>query len=45
MGTLQDNIKIGPKEKRSEDVDWVPLAPDRVQWRASANTVMTFRVS
>jgi hypothetical protein len=28
-----------------EDVDWVPLAQDRDQWRDLVNTVMKLRVS
>jgi hypothetical protein len=27
-----------------EDVDWIPLAQDRIQWRALVNTVMKLRV-
>jgi len=28
-----------------EGVDWIHLAQDRVQWRASVKTVMNLRVS
>jgi hypothetical protein len=33
------------KEIRYEDVDWIHLAKDGVQWRALVNTVMNNRVS
>jgi hypothetical protein len=32
------------KEIRCEDVDWVHMAQDRVQWRAAVNTVMNNRI-
>jgi len=27
-----------------EDVDWIKLAQDRVQWRTLVNTIMNLRV-
>jgi hypothetical protein len=35
----EDNIKMDHKEIESEDVDWIHVAQDRVQQRATVNTV------
>jgi hypothetical protein len=32
------------KEVRHEDVDWIKLVNDRVQWQILVNTVMNFWV-
>jgi hypothetical protein len=40
----EDGIKIHIKEICSEDVLWIQLAQDSVQWRACVNTVMNLRV-
>jgi hypothetical protein len=40
----ENDIKMNFKEIGYEDVDWVYLAQDRVQWRALWNTVMNHRV-
>jgi hypothetical protein len=39
------NIKIDLKQIECEDVNWIHLAQDRVQWRALVNTAMNLRVS
>jgi hypothetical protein len=39
-----DNIKIDVIQIVWDDVDWIDLAQDRVQWRALVNTVMNIRV-
>jgi hypothetical protein len=39
-----DNIKIDLREIGWDGMDWIDLAPDRDQWRASVNTVMNLRV-
>jgi hypothetical protein len=40
----EDNIKMGLREIRFEDVDWINLAQHRYRWRALVNTVMNLRV-
>ena len=35
-----ENIKTNSKELGHEDMDWINLAQDRVQWLAIVNTVM-----
>jgi hypothetical protein len=37
-----DNIKMDLTE--CGDMDWIELAQDKCQWRATANTVVTFQV-
>jgi hypothetical protein len=39
------NIRIDLKETDYEDVDWIQLAEDMIQWRISANTVMNLHDS
>jgi hypothetical protein len=43
MRKWEDNIKIELSEIRCENVDWINIPPDRIQWRALVNTVVTFR--
>jgi hypothetical protein len=40
----EDNIKMGRREIRFGDVDWIHWAQDRDRWRALVNTVMNLRV-
>jgi hypothetical protein len=40
----EDNIKMDLGEMGIDQVNWIQLAQDRVQWRAFVNTVMTLRV-
>jgi hypothetical protein len=40
----EDNIKMGLGETGIDGANWIRLAQDRVQCRASVNTVMNFRV-
>jgi hypothetical protein len=40
-----DNIKIDPRERGWDGMDWIDLAQDNDQWRALVNTVMILRVS
>jgi hypothetical protein len=39
----EDNIKMNLREIGIEGVNWIRLAQDRIQWRASVNTVMNLR--
>jgi hypothetical protein len=39
-----DNIKMDLRETGWNGVDWIYMAPDRVQWRALVNTVLNLRV-
>jgi hypothetical protein len=39
-----DNAKIDLSEIRWDGIDWIDLAQDRGQWRASVNKVMNLRV-
>jgi hypothetical protein len=41
----EDNIKMDLGEVGIDGANWIPLAQDRVQWRAFVNTVKNFRVS
>jgi hypothetical protein len=36
----QDNIKAGLKKIGCEDMDWIRLAHDRVQWLDFVNTII-----
>jgi hypothetical protein len=38
----ENGIRIDLRETDWEDVEWVPLAQDRDQWRAVVNAVMNF---
>jgi len=40
----EDNIEMNLTEIRVDEASWILLALDRVQWRASVNTVMNLRV-
>jgi hypothetical protein len=40
----EDDTKMALRKIGCECVDWIHLARDRVQWRASVNTVMNHRV-
>jgi hypothetical protein len=40
----ENNIQIDLKEMLCEGVDWIKLAPDRVQWRNVVNTAMNIWV-
>jgi hypothetical protein len=35
-----DNIEMDFREIRWDDMHWIDLAQDRVQWRAPVNTVI-----
>jgi hypothetical protein len=40
----EDNIKLDVWEIGIDGANWIQPAQDRVQWRASVNTVMNFWV-
>jgi len=40
----EDNIKRDVRERGIDGANWIPLAKDRVQWRAFVNTVMNLWV-
>jgi len=40
----EDKVKMNLKGLGFEDVLWIRVAQDKVQWRALLNTVMKFRV-
>jgi hypothetical protein len=40
----EDNIKMKLREMGIDGANWIWLAQDRVQWRASVNTVMNLRL-
>jgi hypothetical protein len=40
----EDNIKMDLREIGIDVANWIQLAQDRVQWRASVSTVMNLRV-
>jgi hypothetical protein len=40
----EDNIKMDLRKIGINVANWIPLAQDRVQWRAFVNTVMKVRV-
>jgi hypothetical protein len=39
----EDNIKMDLREIWIDELSWIRLAKDRVQWRAFVNKVMNFR--
>jgi hypothetical protein len=39
-----DNIKMDLREIGWDGMDWIDLAQDRDQWRASMDTIMNLRV-
>jgi hypothetical protein len=39
-----NNIKMDPREIGTDDMDWIDLAQDRVQWRTLLDRVMTIGV-
>jgi hypothetical protein len=41
---LEENIKLDLREIGIDGENWIQLALDRVQWRASVSTVMNLRV-
>jgi hypothetical protein len=40
----EDNIGILLRERGWEDVDWIHVAQDRVQWRTLKNAILNRRV-
>jgi hypothetical protein len=40
----EDNIKLDLRERGIDEVNWIQLAQDRVQWWAFVNTVTNFRI-
>jgi hypothetical protein len=40
----EDNFKMDLRETGIDGANWIRLAQDRVQWRASVNTVLNFWV-
>jgi hypothetical protein len=40
----KDNIKMYPTEIGCDDVDWIHLVQNRVQWRAVVYTAVNLRV-
>jgi hypothetical protein len=40
----EDNIKMDLTDIEVDGANWIQLAQDRIQWRASVNTVMNLRV-
>jgi hypothetical protein len=40
----EDNIKMDLREVGTHGTNWIRLAQDRVQWRASVNTMMNLLV-
>jgi hypothetical protein len=40
----EDDIRKDHKEIGWEDMDWMHLTRDRIQWRTVVNTVMNLRV-
>jgi hypothetical protein len=40
----ENNVKIALKDTSCQNVDWIQLAQDRVQWPAVLNMVMKLRI-
>jgi hypothetical protein len=40
----QDNIRLDFNETDSEDIDWIPLVQDRVQWWTLVNMVINIQI-
>jgi hypothetical protein len=40
----EDNNKMDLREIGIDEVNWIRLAQDRIQWRAFVNTVMKLRI-
>jgi hypothetical protein len=40
----EDNIKMDLREIWIDEVNWIWLAQDKIQWQAFVNTVMTLQV-
>jgi hypothetical protein len=40
----KDNIKLDLRKIWIDGMNWIPLAQDRVQWRACVNTAMNLRI-
>jgi hypothetical protein len=40
----EDNIKMGLRETGIDGANWIRLAQDKVQWRASVSSVMNLQV-
>jgi hypothetical protein len=40
----EDNIKLDLMEIGIDEANWIQLAQDRIQWRASVNTVINLQV-
>jgi hypothetical protein len=40
----EDNIKLDLREIGIDGANWIRLVQDRLQWRASVNTVINLRV-
>jgi hypothetical protein len=40
----EDNIRVDLREIGIGGANWIQLAQNRVQWRASVNTVMNLRI-
>jgi hypothetical protein len=38
-------MKVDVREMECEDVDWIQLTQDRIQWHARMNTAMNLLVS
>jgi hypothetical protein len=43
-GFWKDNIKMDCSAMGCEDVDWIELVEDRIQWQALVNTVINLQV-
>jgi hypothetical protein len=44
MHRKQDNIKMDLKEKECEDVHWIHVTQDRIQWQGLVNMVVNLQV-
>jgi len=40
----EDNFELNRKEMVCEDISWINLAQDRVQWRSLSHTTLNFWV-